>query len=132
MNRSMVDDGPRNNGLLPVLAEMLGSASVGLDLVEAAGELAAENARFNAWVLTKKADLTSVDLWNLASLSGKILSDSNQIWTDFLSAEGSVKEAKYRELVELLHAQRTQLWEVRSSNVITFCDPGMPPELLDL
>lgn len=118
-------------GLIPLMAEMIRSDAAGLDLVEAAGELIAENARFNSWTFSNKSDFTSADLWNLAPLSRKLLSDSTLAWNDFLVTRGGARDVKYAELIELLRGHRSQLREVRSSGVVAFRDPGMPPDLLD-
>ena len=118
--------------LVAMLATMTTSTAVGLDLVEVVGELIAEDARFNKWVFSRKADSTAVELWNLAALASKHAEGCTFAWNAFLAASGESRHTKYRELVELLRGYRAHLQEIRQTGVVDFRDPDMPAELLEL
>ncbi|MEV0567473.1 hypothetical protein [Dactylosporangium sp. NPDC050588] len=127
----MADGIRRTKGLVATLLEMIDSPKAGLDLVEAAAELVAEDARFNKWVFARKPNSSSVDLWNLAALARSQGAAALTAWHRYESATRELGDARCRELIELLRAQRDELRRTRESDVISYQDPEMPHELLD-
>ncbi|MEU8216262.1 hypothetical protein AB0C47_10900 [Micromonospora taraxaci] len=113
------------------LLNMIGSPEAGLDLVEVAAELVAENARFNKWVFARKSRSSPVDLWNMAALVRGHERDLSAAWSGFQSASDDLRTRRYRELIELLKAQRDSLRDCRECDAIAYQDPAMPRELLD-
>ncbi|MGN9912251.1 hypothetical protein ACTMTJ_32405 [Phytohabitans sp. LJ34] len=127
----MDDRTPESKGLTALLSEIMASARVGLDLVEAAGELAAENARYNKWVHGRKPTSTSAELWNLAALARKHEEALSITWDRYQVAADEIRTERGHELIELLSAQQDELRRSRESDAVFHQDPDMPPELLD-
>jgi hypothetical protein len=120
-----------SKGLVILLLEVIGSPRAGLELVEAAGDLVAENARFNKWIIARKPNSTSVELWNLAALARNHEKALLIVWNRYQSATDEILDARCHELIELLRAQRDELRRSRESDAVFYQDPDMPRELLD-
>ncbi|MDG4792896.1 hypothetical protein [Micromonospora sp. WMMD1082] len=118
-------------GLFALLLGVIGSPKAGLELVEVAAELVAENARFNKWVFARKSRSSSIDLWNLAALARRHEEDLSAAWNGYQLAGDELRNQRFRELINLLNAQRDSLRECREYDSVAYQDPAMPRELLD-
>jgi hypothetical protein len=127
----VVDGISQSKGLLTTLLEVIGSAKAGPELVEAAGELVAENARFNMWVFARKPNSTSADLWNLAALSRSQAEAASIAWKRYQCAADESVNVRCSELIKLLQTQRDELRRNRESDVVSYRDPEMPRGLYD-
>ena len=114
-----------------LLNEVIGSPLADLDLIEAAAELVAEDARFNRWVLARKPESTTVELWNLAAQARSHAESLANSWSNYMSADPPMREAGRQGFIDLMRAQRSELQRDRESNTVRFQDPDMPSELLD-
>jgi hypothetical protein len=112
---------------------MVTSASAGLDLLEAAGELIAEDARFNRWIHSRKSTFSAKELWNLAALARNAQSECANTWDGYISsATGAERATRQQEVLELLASYKSRMQSTRQTGIVGFDDPDIPEELLDM
>lgn len=114
-------------GLTELMAVIAQSPSAGLGVVELAGELMAENARFNQWAYDRKTRSTARDLWNISAILNSCASDCLSAWRVY-SRSGD-KAASRDVMLEVLRSTTSRLRESRLNEAIEFDDPSMPEEL---
>lgn len=120
----------RAKGLAGVMVEIIGSPASGLYLVEAAGELIAENARYNMWAYERKPRSTAPDLWNMTAILKRCVEDCSSAWEGH--AKSADKSASLEELMGVLRHATERLRTVRVNDAIDFDDPDMPDEVRHL
>jgi len=122
-----------NNGSMTsrsVLQDIIGSRLVGLGVLEAAGEMVAEDARFTMWVLARKPRSTSAELWNMAAFSDVQHKALAEAWDGYRFGGRDNRPVHAAELIEVLRAQKAELVRWRESDTIEYSDPAMPQEIL--
>lgn len=130
----MSDSGAEQaKGLVYLMVRIIESPRSGLDLVELAGELIAETARFNVWVLGRKSRSTTAELWNMAALEDKCLADCSSAWDTYSTAADSTiagdRPSSRAELRSTMRSATDQLRAARIDDSAEFDDPDMPEEL---
>lgn len=114
--------------LAGLLATVVRSPSVGLHVVELAGELIAEHARFNKWAYERKSRSTAIELWNIAALADGCYSDCLSAWRNFVTASAD-KQGKLDEFQAVVSVSLNKLRSAREDDSVDFDDPSMPQEL---
>jgi len=117
------DPAERRNPFTEQMIEMLRSPRATLITVAAVGDLLAEHARFNIWVLQRKRRSTSVEMWNQASLLEHCDAACSAAWRQFQATTG---DGGQQALVSVLSAAVEQLQASRINDAVAFADPDMP------
>ena len=112
------------------MIEILQSLAIGLRIVELAGELIAEHARFHAWVYARKPRSTEAELWNLAVWDDRCESECKEAWKRF-EAASDVPQVR-EELCSTLRSVAERFRAARANDGIDFDDPDMPEDIRNM
>jgi hypothetical protein len=131
MSGSGAEPRQQATGLVQLMMRIIESPGSGLDLVELAGELVAETARFNVWVLGRKSRSTAHELWNIASLEDRCFDDCSSAWDRYATELGD-KSSSRDQLRSTMRSVTDRLRAARTGDSVEFEDPEMPEELRGL
>jgi hypothetical protein len=120
-------------GLVHLMVTIIESPRAGLDLVEAAGELIAETARFNISALQRKPDATERELWNLATVEDRCMTECTSAWDSYCGAADNDPAGRERlrwAVQSAIGLATERLRAARTGDPAGFEDPDLPEELL--
>ena len=119
---------PSKESLVHLLVTIAEAAPSTLRLQELAGEGIAELARYNAWVLTRKGQVTDRELVAMEFLEGRCTDDARAAWEHYTG----VRTAEARAQAEAaLESAAARLRAARATNTIDTDDLDIPEDLLD-
>jgi len=101
-----------------VLQDIIGSRLVGLGVLEAAGEMVAEDARFTMWVLARRPRSTPEERSGVDALIEAQHRALSVAWDGYRFGGRDNRPARAGDLIEVLRAARAELVHWRESDSI--------------
>jgi hypothetical protein len=116
--------------MVDLMIDILRSLEIGLGTVELAGELIAEDARYNAWVYGRKPRSTEAELWNIVVWAHRLQKTCEDAWKRFASASDAPRVRE--DLQSTLRSVTERLRAARISDAVEFDDPDMPDDIRNM
>ncbi|MFI6098074.1 hypothetical protein ACIA8G_21150 [Lentzea sp. NPDC051213] len=127
------DEAEEVPAMVPLLVKIAQSPRIGLSVLEVTGEMIAEDARLNMWILERKSSIGAVALWNLVGLRSEVKDAINRAWNEHEnSADSSERVQRTENLLAVFRSGLDRIRQVRATGVVDYEDPDMPPEIAEL
>lgn len=97
-------------------------------IIEAAGELMAEDARMHSWMSTHVRDLSEVERWNVDALARVHLHACRDVWEQYRAMSREERTAGHARVLEVFNGVRAELRTIRETGRVDYRDPAMPPD----
>ena len=117
--------------LTALLIDMITSRQGTNRIVEAAGELIAENARYNMWYRGRKGRSTLRELWNAAALGRLLTRECEAAWQAFVELGRDERREGQERLVRVVNGAAERLRTVRTTDHVDYEDPDITDDLAE-